>query len=74
MIRALISSARWTQVDKVMENKTMRRSIEDSLSLLAGVGVGTALMFLLDPEAASSAGRRFMTPRAAPSTTRAKPY
>ncbi len=28
----------------------MRRAFEDSLSLLAGVGVGTALMYLLDPD------------------------
>jgi len=28
----------------------MRRALEDSLSLLAGVGVGTALMYLLDPD------------------------
>ena len=28
----------------------MRRAIEDSLSVLAGLGVGTALMYLLDPD------------------------
>lgn len=28
----------------------MKRAIEDSLSVLAGIGVGTALMYLLDPD------------------------
>lgn len=28
----------------------MKRAIEDSLSILAGIGVGTALMYLLDPD------------------------
>lgn len=31
----------------------MKRSIEDGLSLLAGLGVGTALMYLLDPDSGS---------------------
>jgi len=34
----------------------MRRVLEDSFSLLAGVGVGTALMYLLDPD--NGANRR----------------
>src|SRR5690349_19844859 len=36
----------------------MRRALEDSLSLLAGVGVGTALMYLLDPDNGSDRRER----------------
>jgi len=36
--------------DRPQGELIMRRAFEDSLSLLAGVGVGTALMYLLDPD------------------------
>jgi hypothetical protein len=35
----------------------MKRVIEDSLSLIAGAGVGMAIMYLLDPESGQSRRR-----------------
>jgi gas vesicle protein len=49
-----------------MKENAMKRSIEDGLSLLAGLGVGTALMYLMDPDSGSQ--RRQMIGEAARSS------
>jgi hypothetical protein len=48
----LLSPGKGQFVANQKEN-AMKRPIEDGLSLLAGLGVGTALMYLLDPESGS---------------------
>jgi gas vesicle protein len=61
-----VSPGEWQFVANQLKENAMKRSIEDGLSLLAGLGVGTALMYLMDP--ASGSQRRQMIGEAARSS------